>query len=100
MADVGAGVMPTSEKAKMLAGEPYDALAPELTAERRRAQRLLLRYNATSPDEGEARASLLRELRGAVGDGCVVGAGSVVTHDLPAGSLAVGNPGHIIRSLG
>ena len=35
-----------------------------------------------------------------IGDGCVVGAGSVVTRDLPAGSLAVGNPARIIRSLG
>jgi maltose O-acetyltransferase len=35
-----------------------------------------------------------------IGDGCVIGAGSVVTHDLPAGVLAVGNPARIIRQLG
>ncbi len=35
-----------------------------------------------------------------IGDGVVVGAGSVVTRDLPPGSLAVGNPARIIRSLG
>jgi maltose O-acetyltransferase len=61
--------MPTSEKAKMLAGELYDAADPELIAGRRRAQRLLVRYNATGPDDAEARATLLRELLGAVGDG-------------------------------
>lgn len=33
-----------------------------------------------------------------VGDGCVVGAGSVVTKDLPAGSVAVGNPARSIKS--
>lgn len=186
--------MPMSEKAKMLAGELYNAADPELTAERRRAQRLLTCYNATGPDDAETRGSLLRELFGAVGDGanihprfacdyganirigrrgfinyncvfldcapieigddlqmgpavqlytathpldrstraagleyarpirigsrvwigggaivlpgvtlgdgCVVGAGAVVTRDLPAGSLAVGNPARIIRSLG
>jgi acetyltransferase-like isoleucine patch superfamily enzyme len=30
-----------------------------------------------------------------VGEGCVVGAGSVVTRDLPAGSLAYGNPARV-----
>src|SRR6516164_4178782 len=34
-----------------------------------------------------------------IGDGSVVGAGSVVTRDLPPGVLAVGNPARIIRTL-
>jgi maltose O-acetyltransferase len=34
-----------------------------------------------------------------IGDGSVVGAGAVVVHDLPAGSLAVGNPAHVVRTL-
>jgi len=33
-----------------------------------------------------------------IGPDCVVGACSVVTHDLPAGSLAVGAPAKVIRS--
>jgi acetyltransferase-like isoleucine patch superfamily enzyme len=33
-----------------------------------------------------------------IGDGCVVGAGSIVTRDLPAMSLCVGNPAQPIRS--
>ncbi|WP_275297535.1 sugar O-acetyltransferase [Shewanella electrica] len=32
-----------------------------------------------------------------IGDGAVVGAGSVVTKDVPAGMLAVGNPARVIR---
>jgi maltose O-acetyltransferase len=34
-----------------------------------------------------------------IGDDTVVGAGSVVTRDLPAGVLAVGNPARVVRSL-
>lgn len=33
----------------------------------------------------------------AIGDGCVVGAGAVVAHDLPAYSVAVGVPARVIR---
>jgi len=34
-----------------------------------------------------------------IGDNCVVGAGSVVTRDLPANSVAVGNPARVIREI-
>ncbi|WP_305775322.1 DapH/DapD/GlmU-related protein [Lentilactobacillus kosonis] len=34
-----------------------------------------------------------------VGDGSVIGAGSVVTKDIPANSVAVGNPCRILRSI-
>lgn len=34
-----------------------------------------------------------------IGDNCVIGAGSVVNKDIPAGSLAAGNPCHVIRKL-
>jgi len=33
-----------------------------------------------------------------IGDGCVVAAGSVVTKDVPAGSIVAGNPARIIKS--
>ncbi len=33
-----------------------------------------------------------------IGDGCVIGAGSVVTKDLPAYSIAVGVPAKVVRS--
>lgn len=34
-----------------------------------------------------------------IGDNCVIGAGSVVTKDIPANSLAVGNPCRVIRQI-
>lgn len=51
-----------SEKQKMLEGELYDPLDPELCAERRRARLLIKALNDT-PDDAEAeRARLIREL--------------------------------------
>lgn len=34
-----------------------------------------------------------------IGDNCVIGAGSVVTKDIPANSLAVGNPCKVIKTI-
>lgn len=34
-----------------------------------------------------------------VGDNCVIGAGSVITKDIPSGSFAAGNPCRVIREL-
>ena len=34
-----------------------------------------------------------------IGDGCVIGAGSVVTKDIPANSFAAGNPCRVIRQI-
>ncbi len=34
-----------------------------------------------------------------VGDGSVIGAGSVVIHDIPAGVIAAGNPAKVIKTL-
>lgn len=61
-----------TEKNKMLARELYRADDSELLAERRRAQQLLSRYNATPDDDPDLRAHLLREICGAVGMGTVL----------------------------
>ena len=34
-----------------------------------------------------------------IGDGSVIGAGSVVTKDIPAGVIAVGNPCRVLREI-
>lgn len=56
-----------SEREKMLVGEPYDALDPELVAARRAARELLDRFNAEL-DEG-TRMGLLAGLFGSFGEG-------------------------------
>lgn len=61
-----------SEKEKMLAGELYRAIGPELAADRLRADRLLRAYNATAAEEAERRSAILAELLGSAGDGVVL----------------------------
>ena len=34
-----------------------------------------------------------------IGDNCVIGAGSVVTKDIPANTVAAGNPCRVVRNL-
>ena len=57
-----------SEKAKMLAGELYHALDPELAGERQRARELCQRLNQLPPGDADSRTRLLAELRGAPTD--------------------------------
>src|ERR1043166_1349933 len=51
-----------SEKDKMLGGERYDPLDPQLSAERRRARLLFKALNDTRDDQQEERARLIKEL--------------------------------------
>ena len=44
-----------------------------------------------------ANASVLRGVT--IGEGAIVGAGSVVTHDIPPYTIAAGNPAQVIRGL-
>jgi maltose O-acetyltransferase len=57
-----------TEREKMLAGEPYDPLDPELVAGRERARDLCRALNATREAERDERRRILRELFGAGGD--------------------------------
>jgi maltose O-acetyltransferase len=51
-----------SEKDKMLGGELYDPLDPQLSAERRRARLLFKALNDTRDDQQEERARLIKAL--------------------------------------
>lgn len=57
-----------SERAKMLAGELYDPLDPELVAARNRARDLCQDLNATREGQHEERRGILLALFGAGGD--------------------------------
>ena len=59
--------MPT-ERDKMLAGELYDPLDPELSAARVRARDLCQDLNATREADAAVRRRILVELFGVVGD--------------------------------
>ena len=58
-----------SEKEKMLCGELYDPLDPQLSAERRRARLLFKALNDTRDDQQDERARLIRELIPNAGEG-------------------------------
>jgi maltose O-acetyltransferase len=60
--------MAQSERAKMLAGELYDAKDPELVRLRFRARRLMRLYNTSTEEELDRRQALLSELLGAMGE--------------------------------
>jgi maltose O-acetyltransferase len=57
-----------TEREKMIAGEMYDALDPELVAARTRARDLCQDLNATRESELDRRRGILRELFGTGGD--------------------------------
>jgi maltose O-acetyltransferase len=61
-----------SEKDKMLAGELYDASAPEIRAELAATHRWLARYNAALDMVSSDRHALLLERLATVGDGAII----------------------------
>jgi maltose O-acetyltransferase len=58
----------STDREKMLAGELYDALDPELVAARARARELCQQLNATRESEETDRRRILRDLFGKGGD--------------------------------
>jgi maltose O-acetyltransferase len=61
-----------TERSKMLRGELYSAMDPELVTARVRARRLFGRYNASDPADIAGRATLLRELLGEAAHGAAI----------------------------
>ena len=101
-----------TEREKWEAGLWYDAnYTPELCAEREKAEELYTEFNQTRSSEKAKRAELLRQLLPhmeehvvilpgvTIGSNTVIGAGSVVTKDIPSGVVAVGNPCKVLRPI-
>ena len=82
-----------SERQKMLAGELYDPLDAEL----RRRQEYGKPVTIGSDVWIGGGAIILPGVR--IGARAVIGAGSVVTRDVPEGAFAAGNPCRVIRDL-
>ena len=53
-------------------------------------------YKEFSYNQKEEKAEVLKQLLGSMG---TIGAGSVVTKDIPANCVAVGNPCRVIRKI-
>ena len=108
-------------------GLPYYYDDPAILGDQHQYQEKLAQYNRISPMEPERRAAMLPQLRknhyvynlpvcigdnvwigsGAqilpgvtIGENSVIGAGSVVTHDIPANVAAYGVPCKVIREIG
>ena len=64
--------MAQSEKEKMLAGELYNSSDPDLVAALLRAQRLLARFNVSTPDAEEERRAVLTDLFASLGEDTTV----------------------------
>lgn len=62
----------TGQKAKMLAGELYQANDPELQAAQLRAQEILAKFNAAPANAEQERRSLLVSLFAHLGEGAVI----------------------------
>jgi maltose O-acetyltransferase len=59
-----------TEKEKMLAGERYNCLDPELETERQKAKRLMRLYNLT--EDTPERQAILQEMLGAIGQNAII----------------------------
>ena len=61
-----------SEREKMLAGEMYDPMDPQLIGERESARSLFEQFNSTSVSQPEKRKELLQLLIGNLGEGVII----------------------------
>lgn len=76
-----------------------ETAGPKELDEIARARELTRAYAATDYRDAAGRRALLEELLGAIGENAVVGAGSVVTKDVPPNTVVVGNPARVIRTF-
>ena len=60
---------------------------------------LCMKYNSTSECQQDVRSKILAELLGKCGNNVVIGAGSVVTKDIPDNAIVVGNPARVIKYI-
>lgn len=87
-----------NNKACMLSGKEFNTSDPELMADKARARIHVNEYNAISDNVWiGANVTILPGVE--IGDCAVVGAGSVVTKNVPANTVVAGNPAVVIREI-
>ena len=104
-----------TEREKMLAGQLYDCGDVELITQWHKAKNLIREYNNSMSEDADKKSNILDNLLGSrgknlwigggaiimpgvkIGDNVVIGAGSVVTKDIPSNKVAYGNPCRVAR---
>ncbi len=76
-----------TEKEKMLAGEIYSAVDPQLIEELTEVKEIIHDYNLLRPSEKEEAREILKGLLGHIAD------------DIPSNSIAVGNPCKVVKTI-
>ena len=95
----GARLVNTWERLQQ--GLVYNDFDQNLFMRRVEAKKLFRAYNATDDDKVELREEGDVKVTPGVtiGEGTIIGCGSIVTKDIPAGVIAVGNPCHVLRPI-
>lgn len=104
---------------KMQEHQIYNDFDADLFNLRVKAKKLFKEFNRTEDEEVERRQEIMHKLfkkvgervwmepdfacefgkNITIGDDTVIGAGSVVTHDIPSGVVAAGNPCRVLRKI-
>lgn len=106
-----------AEWERLQKGLIYNDFDDDLFKRRVAAKKLFRAYNKTEDEEVELRNRLMRQLFKSVGknvwlggdvkvlagvsigDNTIIGTGSIVTKDIPANVIAVGNPCKVLREI-
>ena len=106
-----------AEWERLQKGLIYNDFDDDLFKRRVAAKKLFRAYNKTEDEEVELRNRLMRQLFKSVGknvwlggdvkvlagvsigDNTIIGTGSIVTKDIPANVIAIGNPCKVLRKI-
>lgn len=109
--------MTLSMRQRIKEGMLFTDLTEGLPEERLQGKELMYEYNHTRPSEEKRRKALIGQIFAktgdnvwigshvvinpgvTIGDNSVIGAGSVVTKDIPANVIAVGVPCRVLREI-
>ncbi|KAJ9624187.1 hypothetical protein H2203_005638 [Taxawa tesnikishii (nom. ined.)] len=79
---------------------PFPAASDEFRDARFRCAQACERYNALSVTSSSLERAQAWQAPGVtIGDGAVIGAAAVVTRDIPAYHLAIGNPAKVVKKV-